>query len=93
MARLTRLVMPSPRARNRSRSSSVIPSDGLTGSVTMPGAQQRGVEAVGRVREVGLHRRGPQARVDADEEQPQVGRLGEQVGHLDVAERLELRRW
>jgi hypothetical protein len=32
------------------------------------GAEQRGVEAVDRVREVRLRRRGPQAGVDADEQ-------------------------
>ena len=58
----------------------------------MPAPQQRRVEAVGRVREVGLHGRGPQPRVDPDEEQPQqvVAEPRGQVGDLDVAERLEL---
>jgi hypothetical protein len=55
-----------------------------------PGSQQRGVEAVHRVREVRLCRRGPQAGVDADEQQADV--RTEQVRHLGVAERLELRR-
>ena len=80
--------MPMPRARSRSRSASVIPSDGLIGSVMIPAAQQRGVEAVRRVREVGLRRGGPEPGVDADEQQPEV--RAEQVGHLGVAVGLEL---
>ena len=53
------------------------------------GTVQRRPEAVGRVAEVGLGGRGPQARVDPDEEQPRAG--SEEVGHLGVAERLQLR--
>ncbi len=45
----------------------------------IPDLQQRGIEAVDRVREVGLGRGGPQPGVDADEQQPHVG--AEQVGH------------
>ena len=53
------------------------------------GPQQRRVEAVDRVAEVGLGRRGAQARVDPDEQQPGVG--ADEVGHLRAAEGLQLR--
>ena len=52
------------------------------------GLQQRGVEAVDRVREVGLGGGGPQPGVDADEQQPHVG--AEQVGHERAAVGLQL---
>ena len=65
-----------------------MPAAGSIRRSMTPPLQQRGVEAVAGVGEVGLRGGGPEAGVDADEEQPQVG--PEQVGHLRVAERLEL---
>ena len=46
-------------------------------------SQQRRIEPVDRVREVGLHGSGPQARVDPDEEQLQPG--ADEVGDLHAA--------
>jgi hypothetical protein len=54
-----------------------------------PGQLQRRPEPVARTREMGVHRCGPQAGVDADEQQPQ--RIGDQVVHPGAAERLQLR--
>ena len=88
VARRTRLVMPMPRAVEAARSASVIPAPASIGSSDDPGPEQRGVEPVGRVSEVGLRRGGPEPGVDADEEQPHA--RTEQVGDLRVAERLEL---
>ena len=68
-----------------------MPAAGSIGDVEDPGAQQRGVEPVAGAGEVGLRGGGPQARVDADEQQPQRLAGGrEEVGHLHVAEGLEL---
>ncbi len=69
----------------------VVHAGGLVdGVLEDPGEQQRRVEAVAGVREVGLRGRGPQAGVDADEQQPDV--RPEQVGHLGAAGRTRARR-
>ena len=81
VARRTTLVMPMPRER---RCVAVVvghPGRRVDRPLDDPGREQRGVEAVDRVREVRLGRGGPEAGVDADEEQPEVaGRPGSRSG-------------
>jgi len=53
-----------------------------------PGAVKRRVEAIAAAAEVALHRHREQARVDADDQQPDVG--PEQIGECAAAKGLEL---
>ena len=80
--------MPMPRATRYARSSSVIPARPVDVAIDDPGPQQRRVEPVAGVGEVGLGGGGPQPGVDADEQQPEAG--PDQVGDRGVAVRLEL---
>src|SRR5439155_16766589 len=52
------------------------------------GGMERAPEAVSRPREVKAHRAGPEARVDADEED--VERRGDEVGDALAARRVEV---
>jgi hypothetical protein len=64
------------------------PGQAVSGRWQDPGRDQGRAEAVGRVAEVDLRRRRAQPRVDPDEDQSDP--VGDEVGHLDTAEGLEL---
>ena len=89
VARRTRLEMPIPRATRAARTSSVIGSETSTGSDRMPArcrAGQKRLPGLPKWVWVAAVRR---PGVDPGEEQARAG--SEEVGHLGVAERLELR--
>ena len=80
--------MPIPRPIRWARSASSMPAPAVDRALDHARLQQRRVEAIARMGEVGPRRRRPQPRVDADEQQPQT--RSDEIVDRGVAVRLQL---